>query len=141
MFPRMKQVENKEQFLQRVVEQLVDGTGSYGQWWLQRPEIKHGKGLTDTGESIITCFVIDNRGDFGWGQRAIEAEEVCGKTSNMRGSRGSSAGGFSLPVIPGGGDVQPGSPDVDGGTIIGEVGLCVIDSRSGDGDRLLNAGG
>jgi len=37
--------------------------------------------------------------------------------------------------------VLTGSPDINGGTMIGELGLCIIESRSGDGDRLLTAGG
>ena len=98
------------------------------------------KELTDTGESFSKCLVIDHLGDFGWGQGTVDAEEVCGESSNVRSSRGCSAGDFSLPIIPGGSDVQAGSPDLDRGTIIGEVGLCVIESRSGDSDRFLSAG-
>ena len=108
---------------------------------VRRSNTQHGeKKLTDTAENITQCLFINNLGNSGWGQRAVEAEEICGETSNVRSSHGSSVNGFSLPVIPGGSDVQAGSPDVDGGTPIREVGLCVIDSRSGDGDRLLNTG-
>ena len=57
----------------------------------------------------------------------------------MRGSHGSSAQCFSLAVIPGGSDVPTSSPDINGGTIIGEAGLRIIDGGGGNGDRLLNA--
>jgi len=69
------------------------------------------------------------------------AEEVCGETSNVRGSHGCSRDHFGLPIVPGGNDVQAGSPDINGGTEIGEVGLHIGDSSSGDGNRLLNASG
>ena len=95
--------------------------------------------LTDTTENTVERFLIDYRGDFGWGQSAVEAKEVCGETSNVRSSHGSSAVIECLPAGPGGNDVLAGSPNINDGTIIGEVGLRVIDIRSGDGDRLLNA--
>ena len=105
------------------------------------PNMQHrAKQLTDTTENAIECFFIDNRGDFGWGQSAVKAEEVCGETGNVRAGHGSSVVGIGLPVIPGGSDVQAGRPDINGSTIIGELGLRVIDSRSSDGDRLLNPG-
>jgi len=58
----------------------------------------------------------------------------------MRSSHRSSVDGVSLPVIPGGSDVQAGSPDVNRGTVIGEAGLRIINGRGGNGDRLLDAG-
>jgi len=99
------------------------------------------KQLTDTVQNIIKCSFIDDRSDLGWSQRAVDAEEVCGETGNVRSSHGSSVDGVGLPVVPGGSDLHSGSPDINGGTIIGEVGLRVIDIRSGDGDRLFSAGG
>ena len=36
--------------------------------------------------------------------------------------------------------MQAGSPDINRGAKVGERGLCVVDSRSGNGDRLLSAG-
>ena len=98
------------------------------------------KKLTDTAENTIKCFFPDSHGDLAWGQSGVEAEEVCGEAGDVRSSHGSSAQDFGLPVFPGGSDVHAGSPDINGGTIIGEVGLRVIDIRSGDGDRLLSAG-
>ena len=98
------------------------------------------KQLTDTTENTVECLFIDNRGDFGWGQSAVEAEEVRSEAGNMRTGHGSSADGVNLPVRPGGSDVLAGGPDINDGTIIGGVGLRVIDIRIGDGDRLFNAG-
>jgi len=57
----------------------------------------------------------------------------------VRSSHGSSGEHFSSPIVPSGDDVQAGSEDVDGGTIIGEVGPRIIEIGSGDGDRLLDA--
>jgi len=139
----MKHAENRERYLRRVVEQLVDSTGSYGRgcfsvhWSNTRRGMKE---LTDTAENTIKCFSLNSRGDLGWGQSAVEAEQVCGKTGNVWSSHGSSVDGVDPPVFPGGSDVQAGCPDIDGGTIIGEVGLRVVDIRSSDGDRLLSAG-
>ena len=98
------------------------------------------KKLTDSADNIIKRLFIDNRRDFGWGQSAVEAEEVRSETGNVRTGHGSSADGVNLPVRPGGSDVLAGSPDINDGTIIGGVGLRVIDIRIGDSDRLFNAG-
>jgi len=57
----------------------------------------------------------------------------------VKSSHGSSVG-VSLLVVPGGSDVHAGSPDINGGTIIGEPGLHFIDIRSGDSDNLLTVG-
>ena len=59
----------------------------------------------------------------------------------MRSSHGSSRDHFSPPIVPSGNDVQAGSEDIDWGTIIREEGPLIIDIRSSDSDRLLNAGG
>ena len=108
---------------------------------VRRLNVQHEvKQLTDTAENTIECFFIDNRGDFGWGQRAVEAEQVCGETGNMRSGHGSPLHLFSPPTSAGGNDVQAGSPDINGGTIIGFIELFIIERRSGDGDHLLNAG-
>ena len=98
------------------------------------------KKLTDTTENTIKRFFLDNRGDFGWGQSAVEAEEVCGETGNVRAGHGSSAVDVGLPARESGSDVHAGGPDINDGSIIGEVGFRVIDIRCRDGDRLLNAG-
>jgi len=98
------------------------------------------KKLTDIAEHAIKCFLLDYCGNFGRGQSAVEAEEVCGETGNVRSSHGSSVDGVSLPVFPGGRDVHACSPDIDNGAKIGEVGLRVIDVRSADGDNLFDAG-
>ena len=74
-----------------------------------------------------------------WGQSAVDAKEVCGKTSNVRGSHGGSRDHIGPPIVPSGNDVQAGSPDIDGSTVIGECGLYVGDGRSGDSKCLLNA--
>ena len=58
----------------------------------------------------------------------------------MRGSHGSSIDVFGPPIVPGGSDVEARSPDINGGTKVGERGFCVIDGRSGDGNRLRRAG-
>ena len=106
---------------------------------VRRPKIQHGaKELTGIGDSIRKCLVTNHLGDFGWGQGTVDAKEVRGESSNMRSSHGSSVAEFSLSVIPGGNNVQAGSPDINGGTIIGEPGPCIVDGRSGDGDRFLN---
>ena len=131
--------------LQLVVEQLVGSAGSYGRRKLQRLQAKRAtrrrKKLTDATENVLERLSIDKLGDLGWGQRAVETEEVCGETSNVRGSHGSSRNHLGLPVVPGGDDVQAGSPDINGGTKIGEVGLDIQDSGSGDSNRLPNASG
>jgi len=98
------------------------------------------KKLTDVTENTIECAVLNSLGDLRWGQSAVDAEEVCGVTSNVRSGHGSSRDGIGPPIIPSGSDVQAGGPDFDGGTIIREAGLCIIESRSGDGDRFLNTG-
>jgi len=99
------------------------------------------KRLTDTAQNTIKCFLVDHRGDLGWGQRGLKAEEVCGETGNVRSSHGCSVGGTGSPIFPGGSDVHAGSPDIDGSTVIGEPGLLVINIRSGNGDRFFSAGG
>jgi len=58
----------------------------------------------------------------------------------VRSSHGSSIDVLDPSIIPGGSDVQAGGPDINWGTKVGERGLCVVDRRSGDGDRLLRAG-
>ena len=58
----------------------------------------------------------------------------------MRGGHGSSRDHLGPPIVPSGNDVQAGSEDINGGTVIGEEGPLIIDIRSGDGDRLRNAG-
>ena len=98
------------------------------------------KKLTDTANNTVECLVINDRGDSGWGQCAVEAEEVCGETGDVRSGHGSSADGLSLPVIPGGSDVHAGGPDTNAGTIIGVAGLRVVDIGIGNGDRVLRAG-
>ena len=98
------------------------------------------KQLTDTTENTIKCFFVDDRGDSGWSQRAVEAEEVCGETGNVRSSHGGSADGVSFLARPGGSDVHAGSPDINAATIIGVAGLRVVDIGIGDGDRLFNTG-
>jgi len=108
---------------------------------VRRSNTRRGvKRLTDTAQNTITRFLVDHRGELGWGQRGIEAEEVCGETGNVRSSRGCSVGGVGPPIFPGGSDVHAGSPDIDGGTVVGEAGLLVINIRSGNGDRLFSAG-
>ena len=97
--------------------------------------------LTDTSENVLKRLFIDKLGDLGRGQRAVDAEEVRGKTSDVRSSHGSSRDHVGLPIVPSGNDVQARSPDINGCTEIGERGLCILDSRSADGDRLLNASG
>jgi len=62
-----------------------------------------------------------------WGRGAVEAEEVCSETDNVRSSYESSVDGVSLPVIPSGNNAHPGSPDINGGTIIGEVDLPIAE--------------
>ena len=59
----------------------------------------------------------------------------------MRGSHGGSRDHIGPPIVPSGNDVQAGSPDVNGSTVIGERGLYVGDGRSGDSKCLLNASG
>jgi len=100
-----------------------------------------GKKLTDATENIVECLVTDNLGDLGWGQTTVDAEEVRGKTSNVGGGHRGSRDGLGLSIVPGGSDVQARSPDVDGGTPVGELGLYIRDSRSSDSDRLPNTGG
>jgi len=136
-------VETKNGFYSGLLSNLLTVLGAVGNadFSVWRSNVQRGaKKLTDTAENTIKCLFFDNVGDSGWGQRAVEAEEVRGKTSNVRSSHGGSAHGFGLPVIPGGSDVPASSPDVNGRTKIGEIGLCIINSRSGDSDRLQSAG-
>jgi len=130
--------------LQLVVEQLVDGAGSYERRRLQCLQAKHAmwrKKLTDAGESVLERLRVDKLGDLGRGQSAVEAEEVRGETSNVRSSHGRSRDTLGLPIVPSRNDVQTRSPDINGGTKVGERGLDILDSRSGDGNRLLNTSG
>ena len=76
----------------------------------------------------------------GWGQSAVNAEEVRGETSNIGGGHGSSGESFGTPIIPSGSDVQACGEDIDGGTIIGKHSPAIGESRSGDSDRLPHAG-
>ena len=99
------------------------------------------KKLTDVAENVLKRPFIDDCGDLGWSQRAVEAEEVCGETSNMRSGHGSSRGQIGLPIIPSGDDLRAGSEDINWGTKIGEDAYFIIVSRRGDSDRLLNASG
>jgi len=98
------------------------------------------KALTDVAENVLKRQFINSLSNLVWGQRAVEAEEVCGETSNVRSSHGSSRDHVGLPIIPSGNDVQAGSEDINGGTIVGEEGPLIIDIRSGDSDRLCNTG-
>ena len=132
-----------ENHSQLVVEQLVGGPVSYSDVYFsfQGPNTQHGeKRLTDVTENVLKRLCIDSRGNLVWGQSAVDAEEVCGETSNVRSGHGSTRDRIGPPVVPSGSDVQAGSKDIDGGTIIGEVGPLIIDIRGGDGDRLLSAG-
>ena len=97
--------------------------------------------LTDTSENVLKRLFIDKLGDLGRGQRGVDAEEVRGKTSDVRSSHGSSRDHVGLPIVPSGNDVQTRSPDIDGSTEIGEVGLDVGNGRSSDGNSLQNASG
>ena len=99
------------------------------------------KKLTDTSENVLKRLRVDKLGDLGRVQRTVGAEEVRGETSNVRSSHGSSRDHVGLPIVPSGNDVQTRSPDIDDGTEIGERGLCILDSRSANGDSLLNASG
>ena len=98
------------------------------------------KELTDIAESIIKCSILDNLGDFGRGQSAVDTEEARGETGNVRTGHGSPFHGYGPSAREGGNDIDSGSPDINDGTIIGARPLRVIDIRSGDGDRLLKAG-
>jgi len=143
MFSRMKQVETESGFYSWLLNNLLTVPAATGNadFSVRRSNVQHEvKQLTDTAENTVERFFIDNRGDFDWGQRAVEAEEVCGETGNVRSSHGSPLLLFSPPTSAGGNDVHAGSPDVDGGTIVGFTPLCIIERRSGDGDHLLNAG-
>ena len=99
------------------------------------------KKLTDTSENVLKRLRVDKLGDLGRVQRTVGAEEVRGETSNVRSSHGSSRDHVGLPIVPSGNDVQTRSPDIDDGTEIGERGLCILDSRSANGDSLLNTSG
>ena len=99
------------------------------------------KRLTDTTENVLKRPITDNPGDLCWGQGTVDAEEVCGETSNVRGSHGSSRDNIGPPIIPSGNDVHAGSPDINRGAPIGEIGLDVGDSRSADCKGLQNARG
>jgi len=103
-----------------------------------QPEVKV---LTDTTEKTILRFVADKLGDLAWRQSGIGAKEVRGKTSDVGGGHGGSRDGFGPSIVPSGSDVQAGSPDINWGTPVGEVGLLVSESRSSDSDCFLNPGG
>ena len=103
--------------------------------------MQHGeKQLTDTSENVLKRLFIDNLGYLGWSQSAVDAEEVCGETSNVRSGHGTSREHLGLPIIPSGYDINAGSVDINEGTIIGGGGHCILECRSGDGNRLPNAG-
>ena len=130
--------------LQSVVEQLVDGAGSYGRWRFQYLQDEHAtwrKKLTNTTKNVLKRLITDNLSDLCWGQSAVDAEEVCGETSNVRGSHRGSRDHIGPPIVPSGNDVQTRSPDIDGSTEIGEVGLDIGNGRSSDGKSLQNASG
>jgi len=143
-FSRMKQVETKSGSYSLLLSNLLTVPGATGSadFSFRGSNMQNGAGgLTDTTEHVLERLFIDNLGDLGWSQSAVEAEEVCGETSDERSGHGRSRDHFGLPIVPGGNDVQARSPDVNWGTITGEVGLHILDSGSGDGNRLLNAGG
>jgi len=120
---------------------VPEATGG-GDFSIRRSNTQRGtKRLTDTTENVLKRQFIDGRGNLCRGQGAVEAKEVRGETSNVRSGHGSSRDHVGLPVVPGGDDVQAGGPDVNGGTKVGERGLCVLDSSSADGNRLLNTSG
>ena len=98
------------------------------------------KKLTDVAENVLKRQFIDSRSNLCWGQRAVEAEKVCDETRNVRSGHGGSADNVGPPIVPSGSDVQAGSEDINGCTIIGEEGSLIVDIRSGDSDRLRNAG-
>jgi len=134
---------NQERLLDLVIEQLVDRAGSYGLRWPQRPgsNIQRGaKQLTDTAENVLKRLCIDTVANLVWGQSAVDAEEVCGETSNMRSSHGRPRDHIGTPVIPSGNDVHARSEDINRGTKIGEGGPCIMDITSTDSDCLLSAG-
>jgi len=76
-----------------------------------------------------------------WAHGGVGAEEVRRESGNVEGGHRSSRQDFRLSIVPGGSDVRTGSPDVNGRTVIGELGLGVVESRSRDRDYFLNAGG
>jgi len=47
---------------------------------------------------------------------------------------------LGFPINPSRDYVLPSSPDINAFAIIGEVGLCILESRTGNGDRLLSTG-
>ena len=55
---------------------------------VRRPNARCGtkKKLTDVAENAFERLFIDDRSDLVWGQGAVDAEEVCGETSNVRSS-------------------------------------------------------
>ena len=139
----MKQVETKNDFQSLLLSNLLAVPSAAGgvDFSMQGSNMRHGtKKLTDVAKNVLKRLFVDNCGDLGWGQRAVETKEVCGETSNVRSSHGSSRDHVGPPIIPSGNDVQAGSEDVNGGTKIGEVSPFIIDIRSGDSDCLLNAG-
>ena len=122
---------------------LLDGVVSYSNadFSVRRSNTQHGtEKLTHTAENTIECFRIDYCGDFGRGQSAVEAEEVCGETGNVRSSHGSSVYGAPVNIWAPRVNVTSTWDNGKTNTIIGEPGLRVIDIRSGDGDHSLTAG-
>jgi len=99
------------------------------------------KKLTETIKNIFKCPFIDNLGDFSWAQRAVDAEEACDVTSNVRSSLGSSRYRVGPPIFPSGSDVLAGSKDINAGAKVGVLGHCIIESGISYSDHFRKAAG
>jgi len=143
-FARMKQVETKCDSYSLLLSNLlgVPGATCGTDFSIRGPKMQRGeKQLTDTTKNVLERLIIDDFSDLGWGQSGVDAEEVCGETSDMRSGKGSSREHFGLPINPSGYYIRAGSVDINVGTVTGEGGRCILECGSGDGNRLLNASG
>ena len=82
---------------------------------MQGSNMRHGtEKLTDVAKNVLKRLFVDNGGDLGWGQRAVETKEVCGETSNVRSSHGSSRDHVGPPIIPSGMTFKPAAKTLTG---------------------------
>jgi len=104
----MKQVETKSDSYSLLLSNLlgVPGATCGTDFSIRGSNMQRGeKQLTDTTKNVLERLIIDDFSDLGWSQRAVDAEEVCGETSNVSTGHGGSRECLGLPIVPSRSDV------------------------------------
>lgn len=119
------------------VPRAEEGTGFQRQI---QGSVRAGRSLTNTRNDVIQRLFLNRCVNLSGVQRAVETEQICDKTRNMRCRHGSSREDANRPIVESRNDIETRSPDVDTGSEVGEICLCVVNCRGRDGDGLRDAG-